>query len=73
VDSVAIDARTAAYGSTFAYCIVRLTPVTPLLPGEAPKPLGAGSENAPYASRLGRGCGADGMLYAAGRGIANSR
>lgn len=28
-----------------------------------PNPLGAGSENAPYASRLGRGCGAEGMLY----------
>ena len=50
-----IDARTAAYGS--AYCIVRLTAgwaIPPgLVGGALPNPLGAGSENAPYASMLG--------------------
>lgn len=49
--------RTAAYGS--AYCMVRLTPEFSLV-GLAAKPVGAGSENAPYASMLGLGsCGAE--------------
>lgn len=57
------DARTAAYGS--AYCIVLLilgasAPPPPPSPGlddggGTENPLGAGSENAPYASMLGRG------------------
>jgi hypothetical protein len=59
-----IDARTIAYGS--AYCIVRLIPVILLSLEGAPNPLGVGSENAPYVSILGRGCGADGMLYLPG-------
>jgi hypothetical protein len=41
-------------------------PDTPLSSEGLPNPLGVGSENAPYASRLGRGCGADGMLYLPG-------
>lgn len=66
----AIDALTAAYGS--AYCIVLLTrgpksgsgnmggPALGALPGKvAPNPLGAGSENAPYASMLGLPAGID--------------
>ena len=65
----AMDARTAAYGS--AYCIVRLIRGLSSPYGlDAENPDGAGSENAPYASMLGRlaGCelanaGADGDWY----------
>jgi hypothetical protein len=54
------DTRTAAYGS--AYCIVRLIRGrfgSPVAAGAneldtPPNPVGAGSENAPYASRDGR-------------------
>lgn len=54
-----MEARTAAYGS--AYCIVRLTPAGEVLPSPeaslndaaCPYPVGAGSENAPYASMEG--------------------
>lgn len=65
------DARTAAYGS--ANCIVRLTrgafgsPLTAA--GGAneldtpPNPDGAGSENAPYASRDWRDAAAGGVAY----------
>lgn len=69
-----IDARTAAYGS--AYCIVLLTrgPISgsgktggALLDRAFPNPLGAGSENAPYASILGLGAAAvEGLAKAAG-------
>jgi hypothetical protein len=59
---VASDARTAAYGS--AYCIVLLTRGVAGSDGGGayvvdtpPNPLGAGSENAPYASILGRKAG----------------
>lgn len=63
------DARTAAYGS--AYCIVRLIRgafESPLGGGAneldtPPNPVGAGSENAPYASRDGRDAAAGGVAY----------
>jgi len=63
------DARTAAYGS--AYCIVRLTRGTFWSPGAGganeldtpPNPDGAGSENAPYASRDWRDAAAGGVAY----------
>jgi hypothetical protein len=59
---VASDACTAAYGS--AYCIVLLTRGVAGSDGGGgyvinmpPNPLGAGSENAPYVSILGREAG----------------
>jgi hypothetical protein len=63
------DARTAAYGS--AYCIVRLTRGAFGSPADGganeldtpPNPEGAGSENAPYASRDGREMAAGGVAY----------
>lgn len=68
------DARTAAYGS--AYCIVRLIRGafgSPVPDGAnefdtPPNPEGAGSENAPYASRDGRDAAAGGVAYPLVRG-----